>query len=182
VDFCVRTNDAGFIATLRAHEGEAVAPLMGTLIESSPTRVALSRLGRIEVYQHIDQVRSPDGPHTHVSQQLLKSGRTHSANIPVPDGYLPCLALHPPHPLFDILGRERLFETKHHVAFQPLLERWGDADYLAEKRRAEYEISAELARYDAPTTRIGRLALRVAIRQRMQIDPDAARAWADRFD
>src|SRR5262249_21352664 len=47
VDFCVRTDDAGLIATLRAQEGGAVGPLMGALIDASPPRVALSALGRI---------------------------------------------------------------------------------------------------------------------------------------
>jgi hypothetical protein len=182
VDFCVRTDDAGLIAALRAHEGGPVGPLMGALIDASPTRVALSALGRIEVYQHIDRERSPDGPHSHVLPPLLKSGRTHSANIPVPEGWLPCLALYPPHPLFDILGRGRPFEPKHHASFQSLLDRWGDAHYLAEKRRVEDAMEHGLPGYAEPTSRVGRLACRVAIRQRMQIDPTAAQPWADRFD
>lgn len=155
---------------------------MATLVDANPTRVAISGLGRIEVYQHIDKVGSPDGPHSHVLPRLLTSGRTHSANIPVPKGYLPCLALYPPHPLFDILGRVRLFEATHDIAFQALLDRWGDRLYLAEKRRAEREMSESLAKYEEPSTRLGRLALRVAIRQRMQIDSNAAAAWAARFD
>jgi hypothetical protein len=183
VDFCIRTADDGLIAALRSYLGRPVGAIMDLLSEASPHRVALSALGRIEVYQHLDRNRSPDGPHTYLLPPLLKSGRTHSANIPMPRGYLPCLALYPGHPLFDVQGRVHPFDADLHRAFQVLLADWGGRDYLVEKRRAEEAMrrGASPGAYIALQSRVGRAALRITIRQRMCTDRDA-RSWAERFD
>ena len=183
VDFCVRTADAGLIAILRSQAGGSVGPIMNALIDASPHRVALAALGRIEVYQPIDRKRSPDGPHAHVLAPLLKTGRTHSANVPVPDGYVPCLALYPAHPLFDIQGRARSFDAARHRAFQAILSDWGDGRYVAEKRRVEEAMQngAAPSSYAQPSSRLERLALRIAVRQRRHLD-ETVQAWSDRFD
>ena len=61
------------------------------ILAANPHRVFISRLGRIEVYQPIPPPsgKSPEGPHTHVLPRLLKSGRTHPATEPVPEGWFP---------------------------------------------------------------------------------------------
>lgn len=102
VEACVRTNAPDLIAALRAAQGRGMfeAPgLIGAMIAHAPHRVFISALGRIEVYQPIPPPdgRSPQGPHTHVLPKLLAHRRTHAASIPIPDGLVPCLSVHPPH-------------------------------------------------------------------------------------
>ena len=86
---------------------------MEVILAANPHRVFLSRLGRIEVYQPIPPAsgKSPDGPHTHVLPRLLKSGRTHPATEPIPDGWFPCAHLYPPHPARDGMGEARPFDA-----------------------------------------------------------------------
>ena len=67
--------------------------------------------------------------------KLLKSGRTHPATEPVPEGWIPCAHLYPPHPARDGLGEARPFDAAHHDAFQRMIERCGDPATLAIKRR-----------------------------------------------
>ncbi|MEP9349112.1 hypothetical protein [Xanthobacter sp. KR7-225] len=101
VEACVRTRDPVLIAALRKAEGRQMfdpdGPI-GAILAASPHRVFVSALGRIEVFQPIPPAdgRSPDGPHTHVLPRLLAHGRTHAASVPIPDGLVPGLSLHPP--------------------------------------------------------------------------------------
>lgn len=190
VDFCVRVSDPSLIRLLHRSAGHSILdpgnPLMDALIDASPPRVALSALGRIEVYQAIDRMKSPGGPHTHVLPKLLRTKRTHSANIRVPDGLVPCLSLHPPSPLFDLMGRAKPFDAAAHHAFQRLLARWGDSEYRREKARALAAITrgADPASYRGPATRVGRSAVRIALRQRLHVAPEdeAVRRWSEYFE
>ncbi|MEP9375985.1 hypothetical protein ABLE91_04670 [Aquabacter sp. CN5-332] len=102
VEACVRTREPHLIAALRAAEGRelfAAEGVIGAILAHAPHRVFVSALGRIEVYQPIPPAdgRSPDGPHTHVLPKLLAHRRTHAASVPIPDGLVPCLSIHPPH-------------------------------------------------------------------------------------
>ncbi len=190
VDFCVRVSDSALVRLMHRSAGRSILdpgnPLMDALIEASPPRVALSALGRIEVYQAIDRMKSPGGPHTHVLPKLLRTQRTHSANIRVPAGYVPCLGLHPPNPLFDLMGRVKPFDAAVHRAFQSLLHRWGDNEYRREKARAIEAIAqgADPAIYRKPTTRLGRSAVRIALRQSAYLAPqgEAVRRWSHHFE
>ena len=139
VDFCVRTKDRALVALLRASLGASVfdqPALSAAIVAASPTRVVLSRLARIEISNPIPPPggASPDGPHTHLMPGLIRRDRTHDANIPVPAGFLPCLTLYPAHPARDSEGRERPFDQDQHAAYQRLLERYGDPDYVSAKR------------------------------------------------
>jgi len=115
LDFCVRTADPGLIAVLRAQMGRALTepgnPAMGAILAAHPHRVALSALGRCEVYQKIGGPdtggKSPPGPHTHVLPKLMVAGRTHSANVPIPEGLMPAMSLHPGSPVMTALGEDR---------------------------------------------------------------------------
>lgn len=190
VDFCIRTRDPDLLTLLRRNAGRSVlqpgSNAMGAIVEASPHRIAISRLGRAEVYQAIDKVKTPQGPHTHVLPKLLESGRTHAANIPVPGGALPCLSLYPANPLFDGLGRDKPFDTSSLASFQSLLELWGAPEYCAEKARAVDALRSGLDAdaYDCPPTRLGLTALRVALRQMRQTDADnpILHRWSSRFD
>ena len=138
VSFCLRTSDAALIRRLRGSEGRLVyddPSLTADIVAAAPARVAVSRLARIEVTNPIPAPGgvSPHGPHTHLMPGLARLGRAHDANIPVPEGFLPCLTLYPAHPARDSEGRERAFDVRMHADFQRLLERYGDPAYVAGK-------------------------------------------------
>jgi hypothetical protein len=138
VNFCVRSHDPALVDLLRRAKGRSVLeePALGaSIVAAAPVRVVESRIARIEIDNPIpppDGV-SPDGPHTHLMPELIRRRRTHDANIPVPRGFLPCLTLYPAHPARDAEGRERAFDARMHFAYQALLHRYGDPDYVAAK-------------------------------------------------
>jgi hypothetical protein len=185
-DLCVRIDDPGTVAQLRRHTGLSVFdpanPAMGLLLEANPHRVFISRIGRVEVYQPIPPPSgtSPDGPHTHVLPKLLKSGRTHAATEPIPDGWIPCAHLYPQHPARDGGGAEG------HNPFQRILERFGLPEFLAIKRRVVDAIRAGAPPSSLATTldRHGRTGVRIALRQLKAAGTAAPvlKAWLAEFD
>ncbi len=190
VDFCIRTGDPPLIRTLRAGLGRSVLdpgnPAMGVILEANPHRIAVSAIARLEVFQPIGRTVTPEGPHTHVLPDLLKTGRTHEAGIPVPAGLLPCLSLYPANPLVDGMGRARPFDRKSLDAFLPYIEAWGAPEHAGEKRRAAKALDAGTApeTFEAAGTAIARAALKVALRQRRQTGPSdpLLAAWETAFD
>ena len=181
VDLCVRTDDPSLIRTLRRTSGTSVlapaSPVMAAVLDTNPHRVAIGGLGRAEVYQAIGRDKTPEGPHTHVLPKLLKSGRTHSANIPVPKGLMPSLSLYPPSPIGDAMGNSHPFDHDAADNFDTLLRRWGVPDYVAEKDRlwAAVQSGAEPGAYIRPRSRTARSATRVALRQAAYRDPECQR-------
>lgn len=162
-DICVRSGDPHTVELLRAACGQPLFAQTGALLQHmpalSPHRVFRSRAARVEVYQRIPPPdgRTPDGPHTHVRPNLVRHRRSHAATVPVPPGFLPALWLFPPHPLRHASGVATRFDVARHESFQALLRRFGDPEALRGKAAAS---DAELS------TRIARLAFRVAERQR----------------
>lgn len=171
-DLCVRIDDHDTVARLRSHCGRSVFdpanPAMGLLLATNPHRVFISRIGRIEVYQPIPPPsgKSPDGPHTHVIPKLLKSGRTHAATEPIPDGWIPCAHLYPSHPARDEHGSGS-FDAARHESFQRMIESFGLPDGVAIKRRVVDAVEAE----EPPSIlaiahdRHARTNVRIALRQ-----------------
>ncbi len=139
-DICIRTADPALIGVLRAEAGRPLfAPgngAMGAILAAGPHRVFIARFGRCEVYQPIPPAdgKSPEGPHTHVLPKLLRSGRTHAATEPVPDGFVPCAHLIPAHPVKDAMGRPSPWDERAHKEFQRLLQAHGDAELVRVKR------------------------------------------------
>ncbi len=133
VDFCIRTEDETLIAMLLCHEGQSLFapenPAMAAILRAHPHRIALTRLGRVDIYQKIGGPdtggTSPQGPHTHVLPKLLASGRSHSANVPIPEGLIPCAGYQPPSPISDAMGAEIAFDAARFAAFETLLRAWG---------------------------------------------------------
>lgn len=183
IDFCVRTADAGLIEILRRAAGQSLLtpghPAMAAIVAASPHRVCRSRLGRIEVYQAIPpptpDARSPVGPHTHLLPALLKSGRRHSANAPIPDDRVSALDLHPANPLSDPLGLPRPFDVDAFRAFQAMVAAYGAPGLAAEKARLTAAVRAGEAPsgYQPAATRLERTAARIALRQLRHADPGA---------
>ncbi|MEM7075200.1 MAG: hypothetical protein AAF484_08945 [Pseudomonadota bacterium] len=194
VDFCIRTADPGLLEVLRASEGRSLFehdnPAMGAILQAHPHRVALTRLGRVEVYQMIGGPAtggvSPEGPHTHVLPKLLRANRTHSANTPIPDGWVPCCGFHPKSPVMGRLGEDKEFDPDAFDAFQDLLTAWGPQAYLAQKRDVWTALGSGLApgAWTEPDTRVARAGLRNAIRQWRRKHGESAlvTAWAQAFD
>ncbi len=197
VDFCVRPADADLIEALRSACGRSIfdpeSPAMHAILNAHPHRVALTRVGRVEVYQLIGGPatggKSPPGPHTHVLPNIMRSGRTHSANQPIPDGFIPCAMMYPGNPLTTALGVERVFDERLHDSFQKLFEVWGrdEQTYPKEQARAMIRDGAAAASFEEPGTRAGRIALRVLCRQfladpRAGVDGPTLKDWSARFD
>ncbi|WP_141687862.1 DUF6925 family protein [Stappia indica] len=174
IEFCIRTSDPDLLAILRENAGRSVAdpqnPAMAAILRAHPHRTARSKLGRVEVYQMIGGPDtggvSPDGPHTHVLPKLLRSGRTHSANTPIPQGLVPCAMLHPASAVSGARGEDIAFDAARHEEFQELLRRYGLPDYVAIKDKVldalEEGMEDALAEPDSRLTRTG---LRIALRQ-----------------
>lgn len=103
-DFYIRTADPAAIKTLRKGIGlslfDARHSLPRDILAMHPNRVFVSRLGRIEVYQRIASAgeTTPEGPHTHLLPELLKTGRIHAADAPIPPSWIPCVNLYLGHP------------------------------------------------------------------------------------
>lgn len=194
VDYCIRTADPDLIAFLRGECGRAVfdpeSRAMSAILPAHPNRIAITRIGRLEVFQKIGGPDtggvSPVGPHTHLLPKLMRAGRTHSANTPIPAGLIPVAGLHPASPVMDSLGQDRDFDLHDFAMFQAMLAVWGDAGRHALKS----DIWARLAAgsgpdgFADPDDRHARAALRVALRQyERQHGPNAASAeWRARFD
>ena len=194
VDFCVRTAEPALLKTLRGGAGLSIFdpgnPAMAAIKSAHPHRICRSRLGRVEVYQRVgssaEGVPSPVGPHTHVLPALLKSGRTHSANTPIPDGWVPALSASPASAVSDRLGAPRPFDASAFEAFQGLLKEFGPPGYLAEKARIREAVQRHVdpAAYVRADTRDTRKAGRITLRQLRLTAPGSARLenWVAEFD
>jgi hypothetical protein len=192
VDVCIRSRDAGLTAALRDCTGRPIfAPenaAMRLILAANPHRIFLTRIGRAEVFQPIPPPGgvSPDGPHTHLLPRLLAHGRTHAATEPLPEGWVPCAHLYPPHPLQDQHGRPRSFRDDAHLAFQVLLDRHGDPAMVALKQRVVDAVSAGRppASLQLPDDRTARAVIRVTLRQLLARGraTDTLSAWIAAWD
>lgn len=169
MDALIRTSDPALIDALRAADGKSLFDMsngaLGAIFRAQPHRVFVTRFGRIEVFQPIpaDGGASPPGPHTHLLPKLMKTGRTHGANAPIPKALVPCGGFAPPHPARGGDGSARAFDPSRHKAFQDLLKRFGDPRLVAVKRAAE---AGDADPAFAPATRHERVAARVGALQR----------------
>ncbi|WP_144224123.1 DUF6925 family protein [Mesorhizobium amorphae] len=178
-DFCIRTSDPKLLGELRANLGRSLfEPGNGAtaaIMSAHPHRVALTALGRVEVYQKIGGPDtggvSPAGPHTHLLPKLLASGRTHSANTPIPHGLLPLAFLHPGNPVIDPMGQDQPFDLGLHEAFQNLLNRYGAAEARMAKQAIGTALSTGVApqSWTPPLSRTAKAAARIALRQEARL-------------
>jgi hypothetical protein len=189
---CLRTGDRALAELLRRHPGTPFLQLpqdaVAAIKAAQPARVFRSRLGRIEVVQEIPDSggETPMGPHTHVLPELLGREQTQSANVPVPDGWVPCLSFFPPNPARDVWGERKEFDLGAHRRFQDLIERFAPDDIGAAKQAVWRAMADDTGPGDvpAPQSRAARTALRVAIRQwrHLQGESPAWRAWHARYE
>ena len=175
LDFCIRTTDEDLIEVLRAQEGRSLLdagnPAMGAILKTHPHRVALPRLGRVEVYQMLGGPatggKSPEGPHTHVLPQFLRVKRTHAASTPIPKGWSPCCSFHPKRPVMVRLGEDKDFDAQAVDAFQALLAEWGSQAYVSQKQDVWKALatSVDPSTWDLPDDSTALSVLRLSIRQ-----------------
>ncbi|MCG8494184.1 MAG: hypothetical protein MI743_21415 [Sneathiellales bacterium] len=200
VDFCVRTKDQELIGILRENEGlslfEKGGAAMRAILNAHPHRVVCSRLGRVEIYQKIGGAEtggvSPEGPHTHVLPKLIKSGKTHSSNTQVPEGYLACLYMHPANPVMGPDGKDIPFQRERYEAFQMLVDLHGDPENTSLKQAVRQAIKEEKdpRDFEMPASRKSRTALRVTLRQLLLVAQEEknssaethVRLWQSVFD
>jgi hypothetical protein len=190
-DFAVRTADPERIAQLRAATGTSLFDPAHDLVHDiprwSPHRVFMSRLGRVEVYQVIGAAGAvtPDGPHTHLLEKLLRTNRTHSANLGLREGLVPCVTFYPANPVRDDHGHRRPFDLAAHTAFQALWCAHGEPDMIRVKRDVQNAIRHGLPPHVlALGARRERTACRIALRQMLYTDglsPTLA-AWREAYE
>ncbi|MEM7067997.1 MAG: hypothetical protein AAF478_03860 [Pseudomonadota bacterium] len=199
-DFCIRTSNEELLQTLRENLGRSLFdqdnPAMEAILKHHPNRVSITKAGRVEVFQKIGGPdtggKSPIGPHTHVLPKLLKSGRTHTANTPIPEGWVPIAYLHPGNPVSGPLGEDRDFEPALYNQFQALVEAYGLPQSIDIKKQLKeaLEGGASPAIFSEPEDRYTRTALRVGLRQHNHLailNDDQQRIsliseWRDQFD
>lgn len=169
-DICIRTPDAGLIETLRAAAGRSLFepgnPAMPAILTAGPHRVFISRFARCEVFQPIPLAdgKSPVGPHTHILPKLLKSGQSHAATAPIPEGWVPATHLFPAHAAKDALGHAKDFEPERHEAFQTLLARYGLPGLRLYKQRV-LDALGDGRPVPAPSDRFEKASLRATLAQ-----------------
>jgi hypothetical protein len=190
--FCIRSDNDELTGILQSHAGEALFEpgnqAFAAIVEHSPDRVGISRVGRIEVYQPIPSAHgeTPAGPHTHLLPKLLSTGRTHSASTPIPAGWVPCFSLYPDHPMFDKLGVRKPFDQSLYDNFQGLLGQLEGTAHLQEKQRTTAAVLAGTSPqgFVRSPRKWGRLASRVALRQLPYLHepPAVYNEWLERYD
>jgi hypothetical protein len=116
----------------------------------------------------------------------MRTGRTHSANMGIPTGWVPCCGIHPENPVFDRLGNDKALNLAAYDRFQVLLNSWGVSEYVRAKHFAWQCLNSGQSA-DAmtrPDSRVGRSAWRNAIRQYRRIHGEASvvNQWAQTFD
>ena len=116
--------------------------------------------------------------------KLLRSGRTHPATEPIPDGWIPCAHIYPPHPARDGMGEPRPFDAAHYRSFQLMMESCGDPKTLAIKRRVAEAVLAGEPPSAIAADRYGRASIRIALRQMKAEGHEGAAlgAWLAHFD
>lgn len=174
-DFCIRTSDPKLLGSLRANLGRSLFEhgnaAMTAILTAHPHRVARTNIGRVEVYQKIGGPDtggvSPPGPHTHLLPKLLQTGRTHSANTPIPEGLVPLGSLHPGNPVIGPMGEERVFDQSLQDDFQAMLEQYGVNDAFDLKRRVRLAVDngGEASEFTHTPDRFSRACIRLALRQ-----------------
>jgi iron complex transport system substrate-binding protein len=97
----LRDDDAATRTVLRHGAGRPLLapgnPAGPAISRSSPTRIFVSALARLEVYQPIPPPggRSPEGPHSHLVPKYLQESRAHAPGSPLPAGLYCGLSLYP---------------------------------------------------------------------------------------
>lgn len=160
---------------------------MQLILKTSPHRIVVSPLARIEVYAPIPAPteRSPAGPHTHVLPKLLAAHRTHGGNVPIPNGLQPVLMLHPRSPWRDAAGRPTAFDARLDEDFERLLASYGLPEDQRVRAATEAAVTAgaDPVTHPWPGTRRGRAQARIVLRRlARRLGSNAVADWRRLYD
>ncbi len=104
-------------------------------------------------------------------------------------GWIPCAHFYPPNPVRDRFGHPRPFQGERHAAFQVLLARYGEPQFVEIKRRVIEFVAAGRgpSAVSLAGDRFTRATVRVALRQLKALDQTspALAEWLsahDRFE
>ncbi|WEJ99692.1 MAG: hypothetical protein P0Y59_22755 [Candidatus Sphingomonas phytovorans] len=188
VHMCARTADPALVQALRAAAGQpllSVPGIMPAVLKAQPHRVLLSPAGRIEVFQPIPPAdgKSPAGPHTHLLPKLIAKDRTHSANVPIPDGWQSVLSAHPRSPWRTMMGERHPFDPAVDRAFAPLLDRFALAEDVLVATELTVAIDRGLPEAAAwPDSRRGRTKARIVLRRLAAAGDARVKPWRAMHD
>ena len=120
-----------------------------------------------------------------VLPKLLRTNRTHSANLGIPGQMVPCAILYPANPVRDDQGNAKPFDRVEHEAFQSLFVRHGEPDVVEVKRGVTQAVRrGERPEAGMLASRRHRLAARIALRQMLYTDGQSATldTWRHAFE
>lgn len=188
-EICVRASARPVLDALRSACGKQLfdAPnVIHALVDASPPRVFRSRFACIEVHQTIaaPDGHSPEGPHTHVLPDLLRSRPDDAGNAP--PGWCDQLVAYPPNPLRDAAGQPKRFDIDQYLDFQSWLAAHGDAAHVATKETVMHAVRAgkdpDSMRAAIDSARAE--AVRIALRQLRCLDGEssALARWIAAYD
>ena len=193
VDCLICTNDSNLIGILRKNTGKPLFqksnPALYSIINSSPNRIFVSRLAKIVVKTPIPkpgEVTKP-GPHTHVFPEILVSKRTHSANIPIPSGYVTTLSLFPPNPISYETNSTPHFNIDDYNTFRNIYDSLAPPPVRLMRKQAEKMINdrCEPENFPFPKNQESRTALQALIRElgyKSTIDRMTHARWKNHFE
>jgi hypothetical protein len=182
--FCVRTADSALVDALTANAGRRLLvsdALIEQIVRAQPHRILLSPAGRIEVFQPIPPSggKSPTGPHTHLLPKLIVKRRTHSSNIPIPEGWQPVLTVHPRSPWRLGENGRRTYDAGADATFAPLLARFECSEDKAIRDSVSAAVNAgvDVSAFTWPQTRRGRTLARITLRRLAASNVESASSW-----
>jgi hypothetical protein len=189
VDAFVRATDSAVASALPRHVGKPVfaaeSAAMAVILDANP--IVFSSAAQV-ASKSSSQFRRPTGRALKVGTRMFCPDSLHMAGrIPQRSHYRAIECRAPtPHPIRDGQGGSRPFDANSHFAFQVMLERYGDAERAALKKRL---ISAVLAG-DEPFAiepngdRFRRATARVTLRQLQASGAKSATlaAWLAAYD
>jgi len=193
VDCLVCTNDSNLLGMLRKNTGKHLFqnsnPALYSIIDSSPKRVFVSRLAKIVVKTPIPkpgETTNP-GPHTHVFPEMLVTKRTHSANIPIPSGYVPTLLLFPPNPISYEADSTPRLNIDDYNTFRNIYDSLAPPLVRLLRKQAEKMINdrCDPENFPVPKNQESRTALQALMRElvyKSTIDPMTLARWKKRFE
>lgn len=121
-DVLVRTADPDALAVLRGAAGRdaVTGGLLAQLTGVAPDVVVVTAAGRMEI------TAPGGGTGLRLRPSQVRQERPPAAHVPVPDGWVPVLRLHPAHPAAEPDGAPLPFDAERDAAFRRLLDEHGD--------------------------------------------------------
>jgi hypothetical protein len=114
-----------------------------------------------------------------VLPKLIVKRRTHSSNVPIPDGWQPVLTVHPQSPWRLEESGQRTYDPEADAAFAPLLTRFERSEDKAIRASVATAVhaGAEASSFAWPQTRRARILARITLRRLAAHHVERAASW-----